>query len=116
MMRVWCFLLCCCCWAPLALAESSTLEQHSSGVLQGFEGLHDGESRERHIATQSKHEILFWMGLSLLVLVLSTASLGIAMGVFGKEVYVAHMLSAGLSVTLAIVHAVVAMVWFWPYN
>jgi hypothetical protein len=37
------------------------------------------------------------------------------MGVYGKQVFVAHMITAGLSVTLAIAHAVAALVWFNPF-
>jgi len=46
---------------------------------------------------------------------LSTAALGIAMGVYGKPVYLAHMICAGLTVTLAVVHVIVGLVWFRPF-
>lgn len=68
------------------------------------------------ISDRNKHIILFIMGSALLVLVLVTASLGVAMGVYGKQVFVAHMLAAGLSVTLAIAHSIVAIVWFFPFG
>jgi hypothetical protein len=55
------------------------------------------------------------MGISLLVLLFITGGLGVAMVVFDKEVFVAHMIFAGLSLTLATVHAVTSIVWFWPY-
>src|SRR3569832_199088 len=47
--------------------------------------------------------------------ILVTAGLGIAMALFGKEVYLAQMLSAGFSVFLAVSHAVTAVVWFFPF-
>jgi len=68
------------------------------------------------VPDKRRHEVLFLMGISLLVLVLITAALGVSMGIFGKDVYVAHMLFAGLAVTLAIAHAIVAIVWFYPFK
>jgi hypothetical protein len=58
---------------------------------------------------------MFLLGVALLTLVLITGGLGIAMGVYGKQVFVAHMIFAGLSMTLAIAHAIVGIVWFYPY-
>ncbi len=69
---------------------------------------------ERAISTQRKHQILFWMGGSLLLLIFFAAGFGIAMGIFGKDVFIWHVLSAGLATTLAIAHGVVAFVWFYP--
>src|SRR3569832_1400336 len=48
--------------------------------------------------------------------ILVTAGLGIAMALFGKEVYLAQMLSAGSSVFLAVAHAVTAVVWSFPFR
>jgi len=48
-------------------------------------------------------------------LLLVTGGLGVAMGVYGKQVFVAHMICAGLSMTLAIAHAIVGIVWFYPF-
>ncbi len=67
------------------------------------------------IPDQKKRLIMFFMGVPLLVFILVTAGLGIALGVYGKRVYVPHMICAGLSVTLAIAHAVVGIVWFYPF-
>lgn len=64
---------------------------------------------------QSRHQILFIMGAALLALLLITATLGIAMVVYGKQVFVPHMIFAGLTVSLAIAHSVAAIVWFFPY-
>lgn len=62
-----------------------------------------------------KQEIMFIMGIPLLVMLIATAVLGIAMGVFGKKVFVAHMVLASLSLCLAVVHAIVGLVWFFPF-
>ena len=58
---------------------------------------------------------MFVMGVPLLILLLVTGALGIAMGVYGKQVFVAHMVFAGLTMTLALAHAVVGIVWFYPF-
>lgn len=72
-------------------------------------------SDEVKIADKKKHQILFVMGIFLLIGILTTAALGIAMVLFGKQVFVAHMVFAGISSFLAVAHAVVAVVWFFPY-
>jgi len=89
-------------------------EQSSEAVMQQFSS--DIEiSPERKIEAKRKHQILFIMGISLLVLLLLTGSLGIAMVAFDKNVFIPHMIFAGLSLTLAAVHAATSIVWFWPY-
>lgn len=87
----------------------------ASQVMEGFNKLELAESRANELTTKDKHRVMFIMGVSLLILVLLTAGLGIALGVFGKAVFVAHMVSAGLAVTLAIAHSIVAIVWFFPF-
>ena len=62
-----------------------------------------------------KQEIMFVMGIPLLIMLIATAILGIAMGVFGKKLFLAHMVVASLSLCLAIVHAIVGLVWFFPF-
>jgi hypothetical protein len=58
---------------------------------------------------------MFLLGVPLLIFLLITGVLGIAMGVYGKQVFVPHMVFAGLTVTLAVVHAIVGLVWFYPF-
>jgi len=65
--------------------------------------------------TKFRHQLLFFMGLMLLIFVFTTAYFGISMAIFGKDVFIPHMISAGITVFLAMVHAVVAMVWFFPF-
>lgn len=109
-------------WAILILLlvglSTPALAQDNQRVLQAFEN--QAETKEQAndtltISTRKKHKILFFMGITLLIGVFVTAGLGIAMGVYGKPVFVAHMLSAGLTVTLALIHAIVAIVWFFPF-
>jgi len=110
------------CLPPVSVAHAAPASssaqmdrQHSAeAVMQQFAG-DDEIAPERRIETKRKHQILFLMGISLLVLVLLTGGLGIAMVVFGKDVFVAHMICAGLTMSLAVAHAVTASVWFWPY-
>lgn len=67
------------------------------------------------VTEQKKRLVMFLMGAPLLLFIIITVVLGVAMGVYGKRVYVPHMIFAGLSVTLAIAHAVVGIVWFYPF-
>jgi len=88
--------------------------QSAEAVMQQFAG-DDEVSPQRKIETERKHQILFLMGISLLVLLLITGTLGIAMVAFGKDVFLPHMIFAGLSLTLAAVHSATAIAWFWPW-
>ncbi len=67
------------------------------------------------IPDQRKRLIMFIMGIPLLLFIVTTVSLGVAMVIYGKKVFVAHMVFAGLSLTLAMGHAVVGVVWFNPF-
>jgi hypothetical protein len=58
---------------------------------------------------------MFSIGAVLLILLISTASVGIAVAVFGKRLFVVHMVLAGLTVTMALVHVAVGLVWFFPF-
>jgi hypothetical protein len=108
--------------SALALQSPATADNHEPSaqrgdmnVMQAFAAQQAEEGEAVKISDQEKHQWLFIMGATLLILLLTTASLGIAMGVYGKQVFVAHMITAGLSVTLAIAHAVAALVWFNPF-
>jgi hypothetical protein len=67
------------------------------------------------IADHEKQVIMFSIGTVLLVLLISTASVGIAVAAFGKELFLVHMILAGLTVTVALIHVVVGIVWFFPF-
>lgn len=84
-------------------------------VLEGFNAIENSRQTGNQIETKQRHQILFIMGATLLVLLLCTTYFGVATGIYGKPLFVPHMIFAGLSVTLAIAHSVVAMVWFFPY-
>ena len=90
-------------------------EDESLRVMKGFTEQQKEESEIVKISTKRKHQIMFVMGILLLVGVIATAALGVAMVLFGKEVFVAHMVCALFSVFLSIAHAVTAIVWFFPF-
>jgi len=97
-----------------AMSSANTAVQSPESIMQEFAG--DTEvSDARKIETERKHQILFLMGISLLVLLFLTGTMGIAMVAFDKDVFVPHMILAGLSLTLASVHAATSIAWFWPY-
>jgi len=97
-----------------AYAEDSTAGD-SAQILQAFNRQHRDAEHAKSITDKDKQRIMFLLGIVLITLVLITGGLGIAMGLFGKPVFVAHMVFAALSVTLAIVHAIVGLVWFYPF-
>lgn len=97
------------------LAAAQGEYQSPEQVMQSFVQTEREEGGVQKIPDQRKHEILFYMGIALLIGLLLTAYFGLAMAVFGKQTFVAHMVFAGLSLTLAIAHAVTAIVWFFPF-
>ncbi len=101
--------------AVLGPGVSHAQEDESLRVMKGFTEQEKEESEIVKISTERKHQIMFIMGFILLVGVIATAALGVAMVLFGKEVFVAHMVCALFSVFLSIVHAVTAVVWFFPF-
>ena len=104
-------------WSVLA-AEQSEIEsapESEAQVMQKFTSQEDTKSDIVTIDDQRKRQVMFAMGVPLLLFIIITVGLGIAMGVFGKDVYIAHMVFAGLSLTLALAHSIVGLVWFWPF-
>lgn len=97
------------------MATGAVAEQEGGEVLKGFTERQDAAHGVKEIEEKRKHEILFYMGIALLVGLFVTAGLGITMALYGKEVFLAHMLSAGFTVFLAVAHAVTAIVWFFPF-
>ncbi|WP_455376421.1 hypothetical protein [Kaarinaea lacus] len=84
-------------------------------IIQKFTSQENIESEVVTIDDQRKRQVMFAMGVPLLLFIIITVILGIAMGVYGKNVYIPHMIFAGLSLTLALAHAIVGLVWFWPF-
>ncbi|MBI1195336.1 MAG: hypothetical protein GC138_05785 [Gammaproteobacteria bacterium] len=90
-------------------------EKADRGVMEGFrrDKIVLGEAVK--ISDKRKHTILFFMGVVLLTLIIGTAIVGVTMVISGKQLFVPHMIMAGLTVTLAIAHAVASTVWFFPF-
>ncbi len=103
--------------APLGLyaSEQNSPVNGSIEVMQSFNDNALEDAKAYGVADKKKHQVLFFMGVALLILLCTTAYLGISMVMFNKEVFVAHMVSAGLTVTLGLAHAVTAVVWFFPF-
>jgi hypothetical protein len=101
---------------PMAAWPAASGQPPSSDV-EVMRAFTEAERPSGHeaISEQRKHLILFVLGVTLLVFILTTAVLGINMAIFGKRVFVAHTIFAGFTVTLAITHAVIALVWFFPF-
>ena len=100
--------------APV-MAEEATQAGESTQILQAFNRQHRDAEHAKAISDKDKQKVMFILGALLIALVLATGALGIAMGIYGKPVFVSHMVCAGLSITLAIVHAIAGFVWFYPF-
>jgi hypothetical protein len=100
---------------PAHAEDTSQTGENSAQILQAFNRQHREAEHAKSITDKDKQRIMFLLGVVLITLVLITGGLGIAMGLYGKPVFVAHMVFAGLSITLAIVHAIVGLVWFYPF-
>lgn len=107
-------LVCMLAIPGLARADNEG-EDSPFDVLRGFTEVEIEKSDIVAISDEQKHQIMFAMGFVLLITIITTALLGISMVAFGKQVFLAHMIFAGISVFLAIVHAVTAIVWFFPF-
>ena len=97
------------------IAEEAVDTSDDLLVMESFANQQIIESEIIKITDVEKHQILFFMGITLLIMLIATAVLGVMMGIYGKQVFLAHMIVAGLSVTLALGHSVVAIVWFFPF-
>ncbi len=83
--------------------------------MQAFISREIEESEIIVIGDKTKRLIMFLLAVPLLLLLIATVALGVAMGIYGKQVFLPHMICAGLSLTLALAHAVVGIVWFFPF-
>ena len=98
------------------VSNTASAEVESQDVMKQFN--QDDRSAKSvivQIPDQRKRLIMFIMGIPLLIFIATTVALGVAMVVYGKKVFVPHMIFAGLSLTLALGHAVVGLVWFNPF-
>lgn len=96
-------------------ANGAAAQNADRGVMEGFRRDKIVLGDAVKISNQRKHTILFVMGAALLILIIGTAIIGVSMIISGKQLFVAHMIMAGLTVTLAIAHAVASTVWFFPF-
>ncbi len=97
----------------VAYAESEQIDSHK--VIEAFSAQNEELGEAVVISDEKKHQIMFIMGIPLLILLLVSAALGVAMGIYGKPVFLAHMICAGMTLFLAIAHSVVGFVWFYPF-
>ena len=103
-------------FAPLAQAADAPREVNGVQVLEAFDRQQAGRvDSAAAIGDKKKQLIMFLLGIPLLMLLLATGAVGIAMGLFGKPLFLLHMILAGLTMTLALVHVIVGLVWFYPF-
>jgi hypothetical protein len=126
--------LLCACLVPLAQAAdtiqpASTVQQtvnvkpadepqstNGAAVLKAFDDQQVLRVKQAsELNDHSKRMIMFALAVPLFILLLITGGLGIATGVFGKKLFIPHMIFAGLTVTMALAHAIVGIVWFYPF-
>jgi len=101
--------------APAARAADVPQKGDSVQIMESFDRNATRIEDANVLSDHKKHVIMFIMGVPLLILILITGALGVAMAVFGKQVFMLHMIFAGLSVTLALAHLVTGLVWFYPF-
>lgn len=101
--------------APMAQETDAPQKMDSVQVMEAFEHQANQSAVDKSPSDQEKRLIMFIIGVPLLVLLLTTGALGIAMAVYGKQVFVLHMVFAGFTATLAVVHVIVGLVWFYPF-
>ncbi|MDE2423118.1 MAG: hypothetical protein KGN31_02785 [Betaproteobacteria bacterium] len=101
------------------LGQNASTEKDVNGIqiLEAFDKQKEEKEKQDQdqISTHKKQVIMFLIGIPLLLLLFATGALGIAVGVFDKPWFLAHMILAGLTMTLAIVHLIVGLVWFYPF-
>lgn len=101
--------------APLAHAADTPTKGDSVQLMEAFEQKSTRIEDANVLSDHKKHVVMFLMGVPLLILILITGALGVAMVVYGKHVFMLHMIFAGLTVTLALAHLVTGLVWFYPF-
>jgi len=96
-------------------ADASQKSDSSIQLMESFARNATQAEDSNVLKDHQKHVIMFLMGVPLLLLILITGALGIAMVLYGKQVFMLHMIFAGLTVTLALAHLVTGLVWFYPF-
>jgi hypothetical protein len=109
---------------PVASVQSASEAQpagnaqttNGAAVLEAFDQQQVQRVKQAsELSDRSKRTIMFALAVPLFILLLITGGLGIATGVYGKKLFIPHMIFAGLTVTLALAHAIVGIVWFYPF-
>lgn len=101
---------------PVTFFSSTVTANESSQVMETFNESATGGMVASFDETRQQHEILFIMGVILLLMIFVTAGFGLTMVLTDKKVFVFHMVFAGATVFLSLAHAVAAIVWFFPYR
>ncbi len=102
--------------ASVAHAAEKSQETNGTEVLEAFDTAQVKRVKEAGaVSDHEKQVIMFALGVPLVVLLLITGGLGIATGLYGKQLFIPHMVFAGLTVTLALAHVIVGLVWFYPF-
>lgn len=101
---------------PLAQAADQGREPNGAQVLEAFGRQQVQRVNEPSaVSDHNKQLIMFAMGVPLVILLLITGGLGVATGVYGRQLFIPHMIFAGLTLTLALAHVIVGLVWFYPF-
>lgn len=99
-----------------AQAGGDTQSTNGAAVLEAFDQQQVQRVKQAsELNDRNKRLIMFALAVPLFILLLVTGGLGIATGVYGKKLFIPHMICAGLTVTLALAHAIVGIVWFYPF-
>ena len=106
------------CWmpSPAYAADTPTDQQVMSGFSPEVQSQNTLAPQVFNSnADNTRRWVMFALAVPLLILLLITGGLGISMGLYGKDLFLPHLIFAGLSITLAIAHAIVGLVWFRPH-
>jgi uncharacterized ion transporter superfamily protein YfcC len=110
------FILGLALFRPALAAPDAPQNPNAVQVMEAFQKQHgDKDDGVTPVDDRKKKIIMFIMGVPLILMVLVTGVLGIGMGIYGKPWFVPHMIMAGLTMTLALVHAIVGVAWFFPF-
>lgn len=101
---------------PAARAADDGNAANGVSVLEAFSRQQEQRANQAsELTDHGKRVIMFALAVPLFLLLLITAGLGIATGVYGKRLFIPHMVCAGLTMTLAIAHVIAGVVWFYPF-
>ncbi|MBW8073073.1 MAG: hypothetical protein GJU77_05250 [Ferrovum sp.] len=110
------FILGLALFRPALAAPVAAQNPNAVQMMEAFQKQQgDKDDGVTPVDDHKKKIIMFIMGVPLILMVLVTGVLGIGMGIYGKPWFVPHMIMAGLTMTLALVHAIVGVAWFFPF-